>query len=178
VELFGKYIFRAAGASFTNAFGFQMEIDPFKINNVTGISKTENYMTLSRNNTEASQTKGTIILTDNVYTQLPFPGGGTGVNTTPGQPYVNPDTMDIHVTLTQAVPIAPENIRYYKTSNNLPWALDISGKFDYPIERVPIIEAYLHFASWAESSGSLYPSWYSNASGNRNNAYIFQTPAK
>ncbi len=223
VELFGKYIFRAAGASFTNAFGFQMEIDPFKINNVTGISKTENYITLSGNNTEAGQTKGTIILTDNVFTQLPFPGGGTGVNTTPGQPYVNPDTMDIHVTLTQAIPIAqagtppynpflivnkirgreihlpnylptsladptyfgkendnsePENNRYYKTSNNLPWALDISGKFDYPIERVPIIEAYLHFASWAESSGSLYPSWYSNASGNRNNAYIFQTPAK
>jgi len=223
VELYGKYIFRAAGASFTNGFGVQLGIDPLKISNVTGTSKTESYITLSGNNTEAGQSKGTIILTDNVFAQLPFPGGGTGVNTTPGQLYVKPDTMDIHVTLVQAVPLAqagtppynpflivnkirgreihlpdfpptsladqalfgtendnsePANNRYYKTSNNLPWALDISGNFDYPIERVPIIEAYLHFAAWAESSGIIYPAWYSNASGNRNNAYIFQVPAQ
>ena len=223
VELFGTYIFRAAGASFTNGFGFQMGLDPTKISNVTGTSKTESYINLLANNSEAGQAKGTIIITDNVFTQLPFPGGGTGVNTTPGQAYVAPTTMNIKVSLTQAVPLSqagtppynpflivnkirgreihlpnytptslanlsffgtendnsePGNGRYYKTINNLPWSLDFTSKFDYPIERIPIIEAYLHFAAWAESGGTLYPTWYTTASGNRNNAYIFQPPVK
>jgi len=31
--------------------------------------------------------------------------------------------------------------KYYQTENNLPWALDLPVKFDYPIEQVQIINA-------------------------------------
>ncbi len=67
--------------------------------------------------------------------------------------------------------------RYYKTSTNLPWAINIVHSFEYPEEKVEISAAYLHFVEWAESGGTLYPDWYSNtAPGYRNDAYIFVKP--
>ncbi len=67
----------------------------------------------------------------------------------------------------------PPTGRYYKTSNNLPWAINIYESFDYPIERIPINNAYLHFIEWGESSGTLYPNWYQNQPGYRNSTYIY-----
>ncbi len=73
----------------------------------------------------------------------------------------------------------PLSGRYYKTQNNLTWAINISTKFSYVIERIPINTAYLKFNSWAESSGAQYPDWYSNmASGYRDAAKIYTPPAK
>lgn len=54
----------------------------------------------------------------------------------------------------------PASNRYYKTSNNLPWAINIAESFEYPIEKAEIIKAYTKFASWAQSNGTLYPDWY------------------
>lgn len=62
---------------------------------------------------------------------------------------------------------------YYKTENNLPWAINITEGFDYPIEKVAIINAYNYFAQWAESSGSQYPDWYSDGAGYRNSSNIY-----
>jgi LruC domain-containing protein len=64
--------------------------------------------------------------------------------------------------------------KYYKTENNLPWALDINSEFDYPVEGADIIEAYSNFPQWAQSNGVNFPDWYSNsAPGYRNNSKIF-----
>jgi LruC domain-containing protein len=63
--------------------------------------------------------------------------------------------------------------KYYKSKTNLPWALNIYGVFDYPIERVSILNAYLKFADWVESSGTLYPDWYYDSPGYRNSALIY-----
>ncbi|MCK9452953.1 MAG: LruC domain-containing protein [Bacteroidales bacterium] len=68
----------------------------------------------------------------------------------------------------------PTNNRYYKTQENLPWAINIVEKFAYPIEKSEIIKAHLKFAEWAESGGSLYPDWYKNESGYRDNTFIYQ----
>jgi LruC domain-containing protein len=68
--------------------------------------------------------------------------------------------------------------RYYKTSSNLPWAINIATSFDYPIEKVEITSAYNYFADWAESSGTLYQDWYGTTSGYRNNSNIYQHPSK
>jgi LruC domain-containing protein len=221
VELFPTFILRAAGASFVNGFGFQMGMTPADVSNVTGTSVLPGYITLMANNTEANQNKATVIVTDNVFRQLPQPGGGTGTNTTPGLAYVTPDTMKLKVSFTRTIPITlsgtppynpflivnqirgrevhlpdqpptaladvtlfgtgnddskPASGRYYKSLTNLPWAMNFPVKFDYPVERAPIIDAYLHFADWAQSSGALYPSWYTTASGNRNAALIYQKP--
>jgi len=62
---------------------------------------------------------------------------------------------------------------YYKTENNLPWAINIVEEFDYPIEKAAIISAYNYFAQWAQSGGSQYPDWYSDDAGYRNNVNIY-----
>ncbi len=66
--------------------------------------------------------------------------------------------------------------RYYKTEKNLPWAINIPVSFDYPIEKIEIIDAHLHFAEWAEGSGNIYEDWYLNKSGYRNNSNIYIKP--
>jgi len=56
---------------------------------------------------------------------------------------------------------------YYKTSNNLPWALDIVETLSYPLERVTIDEAHNFFIGWAETSGSNYSDWFKDMPGYR-----------
>ncbi len=67
----------------------------------------------------------------------------------------------------------PAQGRYYKTVNNLPWAIHIPESFDHPIEKQDIIGAYLKFAEWAESDGVLYPDWYQDQPGYRNEDLIY-----
>lgn len=66
--------------------------------------------------------------------------------------------------------------KYYKTANNLPWAIKIASSYDYTIESNQITSAFLKFASWAESSGVQFPDWYLPNSGYRNTASIYQVP--
>ncbi len=71
----------------------------------------------------------------------------------------------------------PSTGKYYKTENNLPWAINIYESFEYPKEKVEIIDTYLHFVEWAESGGILYTDWYNNTnSGYRNDANIYVVP--
>ncbi len=70
----------------------------------------------------------------------------------------------------------PVTGRYYKTENNLPWAINIWSPFDYPIEKAQIVSAYLRFAEWAESDGVLYSDWYLDNTGYRNDNYIYSAP--
>ncbi|MEI6173474.1 MAG: LruC domain-containing protein [Bacteroidota bacterium] len=67
----------------------------------------------------------------------------------------------------------PGQNRYYKTVNNLPWALNIAEKFNYPIERAAINTGYLKFNDWATSSGAVYPDWYKNLGGYRQSSLIY-----
>ncbi len=62
--------------------------------------------------------------------------------------------------------------RYYKTSGNLPWAIDIVHDFVYPKEKYPIIMGYTRFADWAQSGGESYQDWYKDQDGYRNNTYL------
>jgi LruC domain-containing protein/uncharacterized repeat protein (TIGR01451 family) len=67
----------------------------------------------------------------------------------------------------------PSQSRYYKTQNNLPWAINIYESFDYPLEKVDITTAHLKFAPWATSSGQNFPDWYQDKPGYRNNGNIY-----
>jgi LruC domain-containing protein len=71
----------------------------------------------------------------------------------------------------------PGNGRYYKTKNNLPWAINIPVRFDYTWELVPVINGHLLFGTWAESSGASYPGWYLNQAGYRDATQIYSKPA-
>lgn len=68
--------------------------------------------------------------------------------------------------------------KYYQTALNLPWALDVPVSFAYPAETVDILNAYNHFADWAESGGVHYPDWYMDKTGYRNSSNIYARPAK
>ncbi len=70
----------------------------------------------------------------------------------------------------------PSEDRYYKTANNLPWAINIYQEFDYPVEKVEIIDAHLKFAPWAESEGADFPDWYEDNPGYRNDENIYYPP--
>lgn len=64
--------------------------------------------------------------------------------------------------------------RYYiSKSNELPWALNIPVKFDYPVEKNIIYDAYLKFIPWVQSGGTLYNDWYVNNIGYRNVSKIY-----
>ena len=52
----------------------------------------------------------------------------------------------------------PGGDKYFKASNNLPWALYIPTTWNYPLEGVDLIEAYSEFEEYAESKPSLV--WY------------------
>lgn len=67
----------------------------------------------------------------------------------------------------------PLNGIYYKTSNNLPWGIHLIESFDYPGEKIQIIDAYVHFVEWAESGGTVYPDWYQDIGGYRNASNIY-----
>lgn len=66
--------------------------------------------------------------------------------------------------------------KYYITSGNLPWAINIYETFNYPVEKQDILGAHLKFAAWAISGGVQYPDWFKNLPGYRNTALIYQTP--
>jgi LruC domain-containing protein len=68
----------------------------------------------------------------------------------------------------------PLDARYYKSGDNLPWAINLPLPFDYPVESQPINKAHLRFNEWAKSGGSLSKDWYKNVSGYRLAEFIYK----
>lgn len=50
--------------------------------------------------------------------------------------------------------------RYYKTIDNLPWAIHLPRPWHHPIEKQEVSWGYLQFADWAESGGNVNDEWY------------------
>jgi LruC domain-containing protein len=63
--------------------------------------------------------------------------------------------------------------RFYKSHNNLPWALNIPLDWQYPKERKEVSWAYPNFAEWAESSGTIQQNWYQYQPDNIDENYIY-----
>jgi len=72
----------------------------------------------------------------------------------------------------------PATGKYYKTENNLPWAINIYESFDYPMEKQQIVWAYLKFAEWATSEGASFDDWYKDLSGYRDDSKIYSPPSQ
>jgi len=83
------------------------------------------------------------------------------------------DKMDNNLLGQGADDSSPQSGRYFVTEQNLPWAINISGSFDYPSEKEDIVSAYLKFAAWAQSGGSSYTGWFLDMNGNRNLSLIY-----
>ena len=222
------FIVYAFGASYHNGFGFQLpNVSPDQIISVTGSDLASNtIINLDANGLEHSQSKATVIVYDDSWRLMPYPGTGIGVNTELASDYVDPDTLVMQMTFYDNGAFAPggpvtyndldignfnpfifvnqergvevhlpgypptdlvdtslfstlddaTNVAtgvYYKTDKNLPWAINTPVVFEYPIEKQDITQAYLHFAEWAQSNGTIFPDWYENKSGYRNDALIY-----
>lgn len=70
----------------------------------------------------------------------------------------------------------PSSGRYYKSRQNLPWAIQIASPFDYTIESAQIIQGHLKFSAWAESGGAAFPDWYLDHAGYRDMQHIYSKP--
>lgn len=68
----------------------------------------------------------------------------------------------------------PSQLKYYKTKKNLPFAISIPQKFDYPFEGKMMTTVYLKFAAWAESGGGKFADWYLDSSGYRSKGFIYK----
>ncbi|QIZ78825.1 LruC domain-containing protein [Ferrimonas lipolytica] len=53
--------------------------------------------------------------------------------------------------------------RYFRNSDNLPWALKIPTKWRYPQEYIDVIWAYPDYEVWVESSGSEATNWFTTS---------------
>ncbi len=106
VEILALFRLRALGASFKNGFGFELPLGPGDIASVSGQDLREGIISLNANNTEAGQSNAVIILFDNGFNILQHPGGGTGINTDPDAPYVEPVTMELTISLTTPLPLS------------------------------------------------------------------------
>ncbi len=105
VEIEAEIVVRAIGAGYHNGFGFMMDLLPSDIESVSGYSLQNGIVSLSSNGTESGQSNATIVVFDDAYDILPFQGGNY-VNTVEGQTYVEPDTMNIVITLSSQKTIA------------------------------------------------------------------------
>lgn len=68
----------------------------------------------------------------------------------------------------------PSTGKFYKTVENLPWALNISSSYDHTIESFQITSGHLKFAEWAESSGAVFADWFLDLDGYRDETKIYQ----
>ncbi|WP_059017815.1 LruC domain-containing protein [Vibrio coralliirubri] len=55
----------------------------------------------------------------------------------------------------------------FKTSNNMPWVINIRDEWDHPIEYIDISEAYTSFPTWVTSSGETDGEWYKASTTNK-----------
>lgn len=54
----------------------------------------------------------------------------------------------------------PEKESYYKTKNNLPFAIKVEEIIPHMVEKQDILTGYLKLADWAKSGGKEYQDWY------------------
>ncbi len=67
----------------------------------------------------------------------------------------------------------PNSGRYYKSVDNLPWAMNVVDSYDYTIEEVQVNSAFIYFGTWATSSGTQNKDWFKNMNGYRDNNKIY-----
>ena len=100
VELNTEFVIKAAGATYENGFGFELEISPEFVESVTGSVLASNMLSISSNGTESGQDKAVIMVFDNTFNVISRPAGYY-VNTQTGAPFVEPDTLEIAIRFTE-----------------------------------------------------------------------------
>jgi LruC domain-containing protein len=140
VEVFGKFILRASGASYHNGFGFQFDyLDPEKITGVSGNSiHVPSIFSMSANGLEAGQTYANCIVFDDFYKVMSWPGTGHGINTELTAPFVPYVTLNVHVSFTmESGQMVPDYMLTSDMYNFYIVADQVRGKEIHLADRMP-----------------------------------------
>ncbi len=114
VEIIGYLRLKAHGAYFHNGFGFQLPFNKNLIESVSGdIFVDGEVVNLDSKNLESNQSLPVVIVWEDAYDVLPQSGGGVGVNTTPGIPYVTPQLLELSIKLSSPVDLSDAGIPPY-----------------------------------------------------------------
>ncbi len=190
---------RHIGASFHNGFAFELPVPASSVQSVTGAIFSKNYVNIASNGTESGVNNAIIFGFDDGWNvngqtltiQVKFTNAisSSSLGTFPFNPFMVVDGdrgREVH--LADKPPTSKANSglfgqnsdfsnpaqgRYYRTNNNLPWAINIAGPYAIPKEKASINKGHLKFVNWAESAGSQYPDWYLNISGYRDATYLY-----
>ncbi|NVO21513.1 MAG: LruC domain-containing protein [Bacteroidetes bacterium] len=121
VEIIGKVVARASGASFKNGLGFQLDgIAPNKISSFSGNHiSSPTIFEFQPNGLEANQTYANFIVFDNFYKVLQHPGAGSGINVSESAPFVPYDTIDLKIQfINHGVPAPGGTVSFNSLSAN------------------------------------------------------------
>lgn len=201
VSLTGKYKLRAAGGIYHNGFSVELPVNASTVSSISGGLGLESdatkaivkvfsnskdlipaYNTFSGHAASATDTitvninfstpQTMTVGTFNPFIYVDESGKGRGYEV--HLPDMNPtEKATTSVLGTNADNSIPASGRYYKTKNNLPFAINIPESFSYPSEKNSILDAYTKFATWAQSGGTSYSDWYQNKSGYRTSSKIY-----
>ncbi|WP_350291517.1 LruC domain-containing protein [uncultured Croceitalea sp.] len=174
------------GGALHNGFAFTLPISPNIINDIDGQIINGGYETIASNGTETgTNSDETVIIvvgdcfdllgqTIAISIEFTTPVDANDLGQVPFNAFLiaNQDrAKEIHLPDLPPTSKADylgtkddfsdaSNGRYYKTSTNLPWALNIYEGFQTPPESVPIILQYPRFVNWANSGGTEDLDWY------------------
>jgi len=174
------------GGALHNGFAITFPIDPNLVQNISGQIINGGYETVAANGTETgTNADETIIIvagdcfdllgqTINISIDFSSPIDANNLGDVPFNAFLiaNQDrAKEIHLPDLPPTSKAgflgtqddfsdPAIGRYYKTSTNLPWALNIYEGFQTPPENIPITLQYPRFINWANSGGTQDLDWY------------------
>ena len=198
IETKMHFILKNVGGSYRNGFGIEINMDETLIESFTGANLTESIISVNSKGLEQSQSKPVLIVFDNAWATLnngneievilsyanpisadligalnPFifidKNRGREVHLSNKAPT---DLMDLTLLGTEEDQTNTSSGIYYKSSNGLPWGIDIIHDFVYPKEKQEIILGYPYFSIWAESNGVSTVDWYKEKTGYRNYTYL------
>ncbi len=70
---------------------------------------------------------------------------------------------------------SPATERYYKDSDNLPWAVVVPTDWQHMMAGEEITAGYLYFRTWAESGGTVYMDWYEDIPGYQDDSVLWDS---
>jgi LruC domain-containing protein len=185
---------RHIGGSFKNGFGIELPLNASAVESVSGARYTRNYLNIAPNGVESGRSRAIIFPFDDGWgvkgqhltVSVTFVDAVSAdvLGSYPYNPFMvineirgkevhlpdNPPTAGADPAyFGQGVDYSrPSMGLYYRSTTNLPWAINISQSYAIPKEKTAISMGYLKFVDWARSAGEQYPDWYLDLPGYRN----------
>lgn len=202
-DIDASYVLRASGGMIANSFAVEFPVSASNIASVSGASTqsgSSNLILKVINSTRQAMSEWNTFPTvrpcDSVnyhaVVTLTNPVALTSVGLSEYNPFIWGNDngknrgYEIHLPGKNWTGLADQNLfgtghddthingsKTYKTVDNLPFAINIPERFQYPVEMTDITTAYTKFSLWAQSGGTLFPDWYKNQSGYRNASLIY-----